>query len=115
MLFLFLSPLYQIYLTHSSYNIISYVTYVQSDGHMSKRFALWRLPPVLVVHLKRFQFDQTSRRKLTNKVDFPLEGLDLSRYLADTRWDHLKPSLRKTKKIMRDKKQKVEIDDENCC
>ena len=57
---------------------------------MSKRFALWRLPPVLVVHLKRFQFDRTSRRKLTNKVDFPLEGLDLTRYLAPTRWDHLK-------------------------
>ena len=55
---------------------------------MSKRFALWRLPPVLVVHLKRFQFDRTSKRKLTNKVDFPLEGLDLSRYLAPTRWDH---------------------------
>jgi Ubiquitin carboxyl-terminal hydrolase len=57
---------------------------------MSKRFALWRLPPVLIVHLKRFQFDRTSRRKLTNKVDFPLEGLDLTRYLAPTRWDHLK-------------------------
>ena len=55
---------------------------------MSKRFALWRLPPVLVVHLKRFQFDRTSKRKLTNKVDFPLEGLDLNRYLAPTRWDH---------------------------
>ena len=66
-----------------------YVTYVQSDGHMSKRFALWRLPPVLVVHLKRFQFDSTNRRKLTNKVDFPLDGLDLKRYIASTRWDHL--------------------------
>jgi Ubiquitin carboxyl-terminal hydrolase len=59
---------------------------------MSKRFALWRLPPVLVVHLKRFQFDRTSKRKLTNKVDFPLEGLDLSRYLAPTRWDHMSDS-----------------------
>lgn len=59
---------------------------------MSKRFALWRLPPVLVVHLKRFQFDRTSKRKLTNKVDFPLEGLDLRRYLAPTRWDHMTDS-----------------------
>lgn len=57
----------------------------KSDKFMSKRFALWRLPPVLVVHLKRFQFDRTNRRKLTNKVDFPLEGLDLTRYLAPSK------------------------------
>ena len=62
---------------------------------MSIRFNLWRLPPVLVVHLKRFQFDSTSRRKLTNKVDFPLNGLDLKRYLASTRWDHLDPNKNK--------------------
>jgi hypothetical protein len=32
--------------------------------------------------LKRFQFDNTSRRKLTNRVDFPLDDFDLSDYLA---------------------------------
>ena len=76
---------------------------------MSKRFALWRLPPVLVVQLKRFQFDRTSRRKLTNKVDFPLDGLDLSKYLAPTRWDHLKSSLSNNEKENKENKEsKVE-------
>lgn len=39
-----------------------------SDQHMRKRFKLWRMPPVLVVQLKRFHFDRVSRRKLNNKV-----------------------------------------------
>ena len=42
------------------------------------RMTLWRLPPVLIIHLKRFQFTSTMRRKLRDLVVFPLEGLDLS-------------------------------------
>ena len=53
-----------------------------SDGCLRRSFALWRLPPVLIIQLKRFQFNAYSRRKLTNRVDFPFEGLDLSCYLA---------------------------------
>ncbi|KAL3924603.1 MAG: hypothetical protein SGILL_000945, partial [Bacillariaceae sp.] len=47
-----------------------------------KRMSLWRLPPVVIIHLKRFQFTQHMRRKLRDFVDFPVEGLDLSRILA---------------------------------
>lgn len=47
-----------------------------------KRLAVWRLPPILVVHLKRFAFSETARRKLECAVDFPLVGLDLSAALA---------------------------------
>lgn len=46
------------------------------------RMTLWRLPPILVIHLKRFQFTQTMRRKLRDLVVFPLEGLDLSKITA---------------------------------
>jgi len=52
---------------------------------MKRNFKLWRLPPVLVVQLKRFQFDHTSRRKLNNHIDFPQDGLDLETYLAEVR------------------------------
>lgn len=52
------------------------------DTHLSKNFILWRLPPILFVQLKRFQFDRFSRRKLNDLVVFPLENLDLSPYLA---------------------------------
>lgn len=44
--------------------------------------SLWRLPPVVIIHLKRFQFTQHMRRKLRDFVDFPVEGLDLSRIMA---------------------------------
>jgi ubiquitin carboxyl-terminal hydrolase 6/32 len=54
-----------------------------SDENMKRHFKLWRLPPVLVVQLKRFQFDATSRRKLNNHVDFPQDGLNLEPYLAE--------------------------------
>jgi ubiquitin carboxyl-terminal hydrolase 6/32 len=48
----------------------------------TKRMSLWRLPPVVIIHLKRFQFTQTMRRKLRDLVVFPIEGLDLSRIMA---------------------------------
>ena len=46
-----------------------------------KKLDLWTLPEVLVVHLKRFSCSRNWRDKLDCAVDFPLEGLDLSRYL----------------------------------
>lgn len=48
----------------------------------TKRMSLWRLPPVVIIHLKRFQFTQQMRRKLRDLVVFPIEGLDLSRIMA---------------------------------
>lgn len=45
--------------------------------------SLWRLPPVVIIQLKRFQFTQHSRRKLRDFVHFPVEGLDLSRIMAE--------------------------------
>lgn len=44
--------------------------------------SLWRLPPIVIIHLKRFQFTQHMRRKLRDLVVFPVEGLDLSRIVA---------------------------------
>lgn len=46
-----------------------------------KTMQLWRLPNILIVHLKRFEVKHTLRReKLDTLVDFPLEGLDMSAY-----------------------------------
>lgn len=45
---------------------------------------LWRLPPLMIIHLKRFQFNQHMKRKLRDFVHFPLEGLDLSRVLSQS-------------------------------
>jgi len=44
-----------------------------------KTMELWRLPNILVVHLKRFEFKNIVRRdKLDTLVHFPLDGLDMS-------------------------------------
>lgn len=43
----------------------------------TKRFDLWRVPDVLVVHLKRFSNSRTLRDKIDTFIDFPVEGLDL--------------------------------------
>lgn len=47
-----------------------------------KMMSVWRLPPVLIIHLKRFQSTQHLRRKLRDLVVFPIEGLNLSRIMA---------------------------------
>lgn len=48
-----------------------------------KTMELWRLPNILVVHLKRFEFkDSLRREKLETTVRFPLDGLDMSRYCS---------------------------------
>ena len=46
----------------------------------SKKTDFWRLPPLLIVHLKRFSSHSGRMRdKLTDFVDFPLEGLDMTK------------------------------------
>lgn len=49
----------------------------------SKKFDLWKTPDILVVHLKRFSSSGWRRDKLDTRVDFPVEGLDLTRRVLD--------------------------------
>ncbi|KAG8575576.1 hypothetical protein GDO81_009604 [Engystomops pustulosus] len=46
-----------------------------------KKIEIWKLPPVLLVHLKRFSYEGRWKQKLQTYVDFPLEHLDLSHYV----------------------------------
>ncbi|CAM9189955.1 unnamed protein product, partial [Phaeothamnion confervicola] len=45
-----------------------------------KRLTVHRFPPVLAIHLKRFQYTATSREKLDATVRFPTRGLDLAAF-----------------------------------
>ncbi|XP_024528221.1 ubiquitin carboxyl-terminal hydrolase 5 [Selaginella moellendorffii] len=47
----------------------------------SKKLDLWRLPEILVVHLKRFSYVRY-QNKLETFVNFPIHDLDLTKYLA---------------------------------
>ena len=48
-----------------------------------KQVHVYRSPPHLIVHLKRFQFTARShrRQKIDSFIDFPLHGLDLSNHV----------------------------------
>jgi ubiquitin carboxyl-terminal hydrolase 4/11/15 len=50
-----------------------------------KTMELWRLPNILIVHLKRFEFKHALRRdKLDTFVDFPLQELNMSNYCSNS-------------------------------
>ncbi|KAI0644201.1 cysteine proteinase [Trametes meyenii] len=51
----------------------------------TKRFDLWKVPDVLVVHLKRFSNSRMLRDKIDTFVDFPIEGLDLTEMVGERR------------------------------
>ncbi|KAJ6812781.1 ubiquitin carboxyl-terminal hydrolase 9-like [Iris pallida] len=47
----------------------------------TKKLDLWRLPDILVVHLKRFSYSRFLKNKLDTFVNFPILNLDLSKYV----------------------------------
>ncbi|GLT88415.1 hypothetical protein SLE2022_064420 [Rubroshorea leprosula] len=48
----------------------------------NKKLDLWRLPEILIIHLKRFSYSRMLKNKLETFVDFPIQDLDLSNYIA---------------------------------
>jgi len=49
----------------------------------TKKFDLWKLPPILVVHLKRFSYkNRYWREKLETFVNYPIKDLDLSNFVG---------------------------------
>jgi ubiquitin carboxyl-terminal hydrolase 4/11 len=50
-----------------------------------KKMDIWSCPDVLVIHLKRFQYTQGTyhvhRDKITETIDFPIDGLDLRAFV----------------------------------
>ncbi|GER54592.1 ubiquitin carboxyl-terminal hydrolase [Striga asiatica] len=49
----------------------------------SKKLDLWRLPEVLVIHLKRFSYSRSMKHKLDTFVNFPIHDFDLTNYVAN--------------------------------
>lgn len=47
----------------------------------SKKLSLARLPPVLMIHLKRFEANGRFSDKIDTFVDFPMKSLDLTNYM----------------------------------
>ena len=48
----------------------------------SKKIDLWKLPDILIIHLKRFQYTRGYRNKIESVIDFPIDAdLDMSEFL----------------------------------
>jgi len=44
---------------------------------------IWRAPPILILHLKRFSYSRSWRDKIDVKIDYPLEDFDISPFIAE--------------------------------
>lgn len=58
---------------------------------------LWKVPDVLIIHLKRFQYIPgqyfVHRDKISDNVIFPVEGLDLTGYVKGPSGMYTTPAL----------------------
>ncbi|KAI9474762.1 hypothetical protein BX667DRAFT_463197, partial [Coemansia mojavensis] len=66
-----------------------YCSKCQEHQQATKKFDLWRVPEILVVHLKRFQHSRAWRDKIDVFVDFPLTGLDLTQHMCGPHGENL--------------------------
>eukprot|EP00667_Euglena_gracilis_P005729 EG_transcript_5770 len=60
-----------------------YCSRCKAHQESAKQISVWRLPPVLVLHFKRFAYNATVRRKLGQDIQFSLkEPLDMAPYCS---------------------------------
>ena len=61
-----------------------YCSKCKEHREATKRIVLWKAPPLMIIHLKRFSFDMYGRcaRKRKCTVRFPAENLDLAETLG---------------------------------
>lgn len=58
-----------------------YCPHCKAHREATKQLSVWRLPEILIIHLKRFSFrNLLFKDKITKLVEFPLRGLDMSPY-----------------------------------
>jgi len=60
-----------------------YCSSCKKHQQATKKFDLWMLPPVLIIHLKRFSYTRYYRDKLDTFVNFPLKNLDLTDFVVN--------------------------------
>ena len=52
-----------------------------------KKFEIYSLPNLLIIHLKRFVFTNRYGQKLSTLVDFPVESFDMSEFVVGPKKD----------------------------
>lgn len=56
----------------------------ENSSHDSQ-IEIWRLPDILIIHLKRFSYNNSKLLKINHLVKFPLEGLDMSYWMLNSK------------------------------
>lgn len=74
----------------------------------TKKLQIWRLPPILVVHLKRFQYVNNKWIKSQKVVNFPFQDFDPTAYLASVPQETI---LRHTEILNSKRRSSVFVDD----
>jgi ubiquitin carboxyl-terminal hydrolase 3 len=58
-----------------------YCSNCQKKQRSTKRFWIRKLPDVLCLHLKRFRYNNFIRTKIDDYIQFPIQGLDMKRFV----------------------------------
>ena len=66
------------------YDITRYCPNCQKHQQATKKFDLWSLPEVLIIHLKRFSYNRYWRDKIDTVIEFPLKNLDMTPYVINS-------------------------------
>lgn len=69
-------------------------THCRSKQSCSKKLSIYRWPPILIIHIKRFRYSslsssQVQREKLHTDVNFPISNFDLTPFLSSDRCHQL--------------------------
>lgn len=72
-----------------------YCSKCKKHQQATKKFDIWSLPKVMIIHLKRFSFSRSWRDKIDTLVEFPVKNLDMSEYV-------LNPAQKNAKKLTYD-------------
>ena len=69
------------WLCYLAFNILRDCPQCKVKRRASKKLSLARLPPILMVHFKRFEANGRFSDKIDTFVDFPMKSLDLTNYM----------------------------------
>lgn len=73
---------YKIFLMCFLLYCVRYCPGCKEHRQATKKLDLWRLPEIMVIHMKRFSYNRFLKNKLETFVDFPIHDLELSSYIA---------------------------------